>query len=83
MSNTFHTNFDILINESNRSIQAEINDRFNDAIYRVLKDTKVTAEELWEELKIVQESPILSASYTAASILNELNARGQHKADWR
>lgn len=53
--------------------------RFDDAIYRTKHNTAVTAQELWSDLTVAQESTGggLVSGLTCAGILNELKARGQ------
>lgn len=61
------------------AIISDAEKRFDDAIYRTQRGKTNTAQELWADLAIAQESPGdgLVSGLTCAGILNELKARKQ------
>lgn len=58
--------------------------KFDDAIYRARTGEVKTADQLWDELKISQETTTdgLVAGLQCTGILNQLARRGQIPANW-
>lgn len=64
------------------SIAIDARRSFDDAIYRMNHNTKTTAQDLWAELKVAQETPGFASGFKCMGILNELKDRKQIPA-WR
>ena len=64
------------------TIASDARKSFDDAIYRMEHNTKTTAQDLWAELKVAQETPGFASGFKCMGILNELKDRKQIPA-WR
>lgn len=72
------------IRQEMSKVAVEAEARFDDAIYRMKTGDTRTAEQLWEELRVAQESTGdgLVSGLQCMGILNELTRRGQIARTW-